>query len=96
MALKNKFSIFLLAILAISTGIMSFVFYFNNIDFGIIQYKESTLLSNSFWKLSLDIHIIFGAIAISTGWLQFLPIFRAQRLNIHRMIGKIYIVFSFN
>lgn len=92
MILTNKISLVLIAIIAIAFGIYPFVFYFNNIDFGIIQYKDNALLSNSFWKLNFHIHIVFGAIALSTGWMQFIPKFRDKRINIHRIIGKIYIV----
>ena len=65
---------------------------FNNIDFSSIQYKDSALLSNSFWKLNFHIHILFGAIALSIGWLQFIPKFQIKRINLHRIIGKIYII----
>jgi uncharacterized membrane protein len=38
------------------------------------------------------IHIGFGAITLLTGWSQFSKKIRAKRLNLHRILGKIYAI----
>nr|WP_315171797.1 DUF2306 domain-containing protein [uncultured Flavobacterium sp.] len=90
--MKHKISFILLGFFATIIGIVPFVYYSNNIDFGIIKFKESALLSNRIWTLGFHIHIVFAAIALSIGWLQFIKKFYIVRLNSHIMIGKIYIV----
>ena len=78
--------------LAILVGIFPFIFYMLNIPFGITNLKNATVLSNLFWKIGFHTHIIFAAIALLIGWLQFIPKLRNRNMKLHRAIGKIYIV----
>lgn len=66
--------------------------YFLDINFGIISTKDASLLTNYFWKFSFHTHIIFGGIALSIGWTQFSKTFQIKKKNVHRTIGKVYII----
>jgi len=59
---------------------------------GLFSSKPAALIDNTVWHTVFYIHITFGGIAILTGWTQFSKRLRNKYLNIHRMIGKIYVV----
>jgi uncharacterized membrane protein len=79
-------------ILAIFTGVFPFLFYLLHIEFGIIALKDKTVLDNLFWKIGFHTHIIFAAIALLIGWLQFGATFRSKYITLHKAIGKVYII----
>ncbi|MGK2861809.1 MAG: DUF2306 domain-containing protein, partial [Chitinophagaceae bacterium] len=80
--------------LAIITGTFPFVFYFSDIEFGIVSFKDGALLANMFWRFAFHTHIIFAAISLLIGWLQFVPKFRIKYPAIHRNLGKTYVISS--
>lgn len=70
------------------------VFYFladmaNN---GLLSQKEAEILTSGVWNWMFYQHIIFGGICLFIGWIQFNKAFRNSYLNIHRLIGKVYVV----
>lgn len=79
------------AFLSITIGIFPFIFYYFDIPFGITNLKEDWILSNIYWKIGFHIHIIFGALALLIGWIQFIPYLKNQYKPWHRAIGKIYV-----
>ncbi len=58
----------------------------------LLLSKSATLLSNHFYMVCFYLHIIFGGIALLIGWLQFSKKLRTAYINLHRIIGKIYVV----
>lgn len=83
---------FLFSFFAVFIGLFPFFFYIFNIPFGIIEIKSLSILDNLYWKIGFHIHIIFGAIALLIGWIQFIPKWRAKYLIAHRIMGKVYII----
>lgn len=59
---------------------------------GLLNTKSPELLSNVVWKISFNVHILFGGIALMIGWIQFHKGFRTKRMKLHRGIGKVYVV----
>jgi uncharacterized membrane protein len=88
----KKISWGLFVFLAIFIGVFPFICYALNIPFGITSLKNEIVLSNLFWKIGFHTHIIFAAIALLIGWLQFIPKLRSRNIALHRTIGKIYVV----
>ncbi|QNK63606.1 DUF2306 domain-containing protein [Pedobacter sp. PAMC26386] len=84
----------LFASLAIIIGLYPSVYFFLDRQFGLLKDKDAELLSNVFWNITFYIHIVLGGIALLIGWSQFSPKFREKKLNLHRQIGKIYVVAS--
>ena len=82
----------LFVFLSILVGIFPFIFYALNVPFGITNIKTEMILSNLFWKIGFHIHIIFAAVALLIGWMQFISKLRIKSIKIHKGIGKIYIV----
>ncbi len=58
----------------------------------LLSSKALILLSSYFYMICFYLHIIFGGIALLIGWVQFIEKFRKKYMNIHRLIGKIYIL----
>lgn len=58
----------------------------------LLLSKTAALLSDLFYMTCFYLHIIFGGIALLIGWIQFSKKFRNKYMNLHRWIGKIYIV----
>lgn len=81
------------AILATMTGLYP-VFYYvvNSNNPGILERKSAELLASYFYRASFYTHITFGGVALLIGWLQFSKKIRARNLNLHRTIGKMYMV----
>jgi uncharacterized membrane protein len=87
---KTSWIVFIFLVLSI--GLMPFIIYYQKIPFGIETLKSQTVLRNVFWKVCFHIHIVFGAISLLIGWLQFIPKLRARKMTWHRNVGKVYMV----
>lgn len=83
---------FLFVLLAITVGLYPVMYFLVDRKFGLLSTKSAELLANVFWNAGFYTHIIFGGLALLTGWLQFSASFRNQNLPIHRLLGKIYLV----
>jgi uncharacterized membrane protein len=92
MNLTKKISWALFALFAILIGIMPFITLIAGVKFGIEETKDAALYLNLFWKNSFYVHAIVGGLPLLLGWTQFIPKLRAKYRNVHRLIGKIYIV----
>ena len=91
MKVLKKIAWVLLAIFAISIGLYPLSYFFLDMSGGIFATKSTALLANQIWNLGFYTHISFGGIALLIGWTQFSQKLRTKRLNLHRLIGKIYI-----
>mgnify|MGYP000747398022 CR=1 FL=1 len=58
----------------------------------LLTSKAASLLSSNFYMIFFYFHISFGGIALFIGWIQFMKKLRTKYLNLHKWIGKIYIV----
>ena len=59
---------------------------------GFLHLQPPEVLANNLYRSFFYGHVIAGPIALISGPFQFLPKFRARYLNVHRAIGKVYIV----
>ena len=82
----------LIVVLAITIGLYPSIYFFIDRKFGLLNSKSDELLANIFWNMSFYTHIIFGGIALLIGWTQFSARIRSNHLNIHKQIGKIYLI----
>lgn len=80
-----------MAALAIIVGLYPFVYFFVDRKFGLLQSKPDVVLNSIFWNIGFYTHIIFGGIALLTGWIQFNERVRTSRVTVHRSIGKVYV-----
>ena len=89
---RNKVAWVVFVLLAIGIGLYPLIYIFATEDFGILMNKSNDLLSNTVWKIAVYGHISFGGLALLVGWSQFIRKLRAKRLNLHRNLGKIYVI----
>lgn len=91
MGTTNKVAWFVFAFLAIGVGLYPSLYLFATEKFGLLFSKSDVLLGSTFWNMGFYGHIIFGGIALMTGWSQFSQKLRRKQLNLHRNLGKVYV-----
>jgi len=81
------------AILATMTGLYpAFYYIVKSANPGLLAGKPAELLASYFYRGSFYAHITFGGIALLTGWMQFSKKIRARNIDLHRGLGKAYMV----
>lgn len=88
---KNSFW-FLVIVLAIVIGFYPLIFIDANHNEGLLSFKTAELLANPIWNITFYTHISLGGLSLLIGWSLFLKKFRAKKIHLHRLIGKIYLV----
>ena len=91
--IKKIFKI-LFAVFAILVGLYPAIYFLIDRKFGLLQSKSESTLSNIFWNTGFSTHIIFGGLALLIGWIQFNDKIRITKMSLHRLIGKLYVIFS--
>ena len=86
----NKISWWIFGILSVSIGLYPMIYFLIDRHFGLLSSKAPHLLEDALWNTSFYGHIVFGGIALLTGWTQFSKKLRTNRVNLHRSLGKFY------
>jgi len=89
---RNKVAWVVFVLLAIGIGLYPLIYLFATDDFGLLMNKSEDLLSSTVWNLAFYGHISFGGLALLVGWSQFVKKLRTKRLNLHRNLGKVYVI----
>lgn len=82
----------LFAFLAIIVGLYPAIYFLIDRKFGLLSSKPAELLNDLAWNTGFYTHILLGAVALLTGWMQFSKKLRNRNLKLHRLIGKVYVV----
>ncbi|MDJ1501624.1 DUF2306 domain-containing protein [Xanthocytophaga agilis] len=88
----KKLLFVLICVLALLIGTYPIIYVFVDHKNTFLNSKSSEVLDNIAWKSTFFAHIIFGGISLFIGWRQFGPKFRHKHLNLHRIIGKVYVM----
>lgn len=91
-SVRNKTAWAVFAILAIGIGLYPLMYFFSAEEFGLLQGKSKDISANMVWRIGFYGHIVFGGLALLTGWSQFSKKFRTKKLQLHRNLGKIYVL----
>lgn len=91
-SVRNKTAWTVFAILAIGIGLYPLMYFFSAEEFGLLQGKSKNISANMFWRISFYGHIVFGGMALLTGWSQFSRKLRTKKLELHRNLGKFYVL----
>ena len=83
---------FLLIISALAIGFYPAIYFIIDRQFGLLSTKSPELLANLYWNIGFYTHIISGGIAMLVGWPQFIPTVRNRYLELHRNLGKTYVI----
>ena len=90
--MARKASWILLVVFALIIGLYPAIYFLIDRKFGLLASKSGELLSSIFWNIGFYTHIILAGIALLIGWTQFRPKARMKNLQLHRQIGKAYII----
>lgn len=82
----------LLSLLAIITGLYPSLYFILGEKFGLLRSKPPALLTNTLWRIGFYAHIVPGGLALLAGWPQFSRRLREQKVQLHRQLGKVYII----
>lgn len=88
----RKFGWIIFGFFAIAIGLYPLLYFVLDMSQGFLSSKSAELLQNQVWNFFFYQHIIFGGIALFTGWTQFSIKIRNKYLTLHRTLGKVYIV----
>ena len=89
----KKASYYLLAICGVLIGLYPIIYFIvPNRQFGLLASKSAELLSSTLWNTMFYTHIVLGGIALLIGWLQFNKKLRLKNINLHKKIGKTYVI----
>ena len=88
----KKASWILIGILSTLIGLYPILYFLNDGRFGLLASKSTELVSDNFWNIGFHGHIVLGGLALLIGWLQFSNKLRRRNLNMHRTIGKTYLI----
>ncbi|NNC34201.1 MAG: DUF2306 domain-containing protein [Croceitalea sp.] len=89
---SNKVAWLVFAIMAIGVGLYPLMYAVVDGKYGLLFSKSDELLESVIWNIGFYGHISFGGLALLTGWAQFSKKLRSNYLNIHRNLGKFYVI----
>jgi len=78
--------------LCIIIGLYPLIYFIIDPHFGLLSTKTKELLSDQIWNFAFYTHIIIGGVALLIGWTQFSSKLRKTRMELHRTIGKVYMI----
>lgn len=89
----KRISYYILTFFAVIIGLYPIVYFLvPDRKFGLLANKTAELLADNIWNTMFYTHIILGGIALFIGWLQFNKKLRLKNINLHKKIGKIYVI----
>lgn len=81
-----------IGILSVLIGLYPLAYFIIDTRFGLLLSKSNELLSDNLWIIGFYSHIIFGGLALLIGWIQFNDKLRIKRVELHKKIGKVYMI----
>lgn len=88
----NKIGSVIFGALAMLIGLYAFSYLVLDMSDGLLSQKSQELLNNTLWNIGLYGHLTLGGIALFIGWTQFSSKLRKKRMNLHRALGKAYVI----
>ena len=82
----------LFGLLCTSIGLYPIAYLVAREPISLLLSKPPSLLGNVLWQLGFYTHIIFGGLALLTGWTQFPRKFRLRYPIWHRRLGMVYTI----
>lgn len=94
MKILNKIGWGIFVFFAIGVGLYPYGYLLSDTlaENGLLSSKPDLIKENIIWAFQFKVHIYLGAVALLTGWSQFIKKWRNKRLNFHRNLGKVYII----
>ncbi len=90
--LINKITWWIFGLLCVAIGLYPLIYFFIDRHFGLLSNKTQALLNDQIWNIAFYGHIVLGGLALLVGWTQFSSKLRKERVNLHRNIGRVYVI----
>jgi uncharacterized membrane protein len=88
----KKASWITIGILSTLVGLYPIIYFLIDQRFGLLSSKSVELLNDNLWNIAFYGHITLGGLALLIGWLQFSNTLRVKKTELHRILGKIYVI----
>jgi uncharacterized membrane protein len=85
----------LFVVLAVSIGSYPLVYLFFDMSDGLLASKATEVKESFTWSIAFYVHISFGGISLLSGFSQFSEKLRINKIKIHKLLGKIYMLSVF-
>lgn len=83
----------LLILLAVGVGLYPVLYLMpNSQSIGLLSSKPEALISSPLWNAAFYLHIMPGGLALLIGWPQFVKKIRNKHMQVHRALGKVYVL----
>jgi uncharacterized membrane protein len=76
---------------AVGVGLYPVLYFALDMSQGFLATKSEVVRQSQVWNFLFYQHIIFGGVALLTGWTQFSRKIRSKKIRFHRTLGKIYV-----
>lgn len=90
--MTKKLGIIIFAALCILVGLYPLLYFIVDAKLGILKTKSNILLNDGLWNIGFYTHISLGGLALLIGWTQFNENLRKKNVNLHRNLGKVYLI----
>lgn len=91
----KKVSWITIGILSTLVGLYPIIYFLIDRRFGLLSSKSVELLNDNLWNIAFYAHITLGGLALLIGWLQFSNKLRIKKMELHRILGKTYVISVF-
>ena len=88
----KKTSWIIFGFLSTLVGLYPIIYFLIDRRFGLLASKTPAVLNSIFWNIGFYGHIVPAGLALLIGWVQFDKRWRSKNLNLHRTVGKIYMI----
>lgn len=90
--MTKKLGFIIFAGFCIIIGLYPLLYFMIDSKFGILTSKSDLLLNDGLWNIGFYTHISLGGLALLIGWTQFSDKLRKKNINLHRNLGKVYLI----
>ncbi|MBR9846325.1 MAG: DUF2306 domain-containing protein [Algicola sp.] len=90
--MTKKLGFIFFAALCVVIGLYPLMYFISDSKLGILNSKSDLLLNNGLWNIGFYAHISLGGLALLIGWTQFNKALRTKNINLHRNLGKVYLI----
>lgn len=88
----RRFTWLFFVFLTVSVGCYPLAYLLTDLtEVGLLATKPDALLNSYLWTSAFYLHIGLGGVSLLTGWSQFSRKWRAQKPQLHRLLGKVYV-----
>ncbi|WP_033957996.1 DUF2306 domain-containing protein [Psychroserpens jangbogonensis] len=90
--MTKKLGLIIFVTSCILIGLYPLLYFIIDTKFGILNSKNDSLLNDGLWNIGFYTHISLGGLALLIGWTQFSKNIRKKNINLHRNLGKVYLI----